>query len=512
MIKSIISATLSVLLVLLFVPISYATAEDNYEELDDNGSVLIGVDSNNIGSFTTDTVKSLLKSKTDFSKSIESSDIIYDSSKYNTNSEGNTAIIKINLNSIGSRQIESIIKELQNNSSIRFAERDYVLSILEEPNNYSQNISTNTVTATISPYSSLVSVNDTYYGNQYGLTTSHANMAWAIQKGSASVKVGIIDTGIDPIHADLNGNLNTSLSETFISGTSTYVDINGHGTHVAGIIGAETNNSTGVAGVCWNVKLVSLKCFNAIGSGYSSDVISAINYAAGNGIKILNCSFGYTQSTLQNENNYSALRTAISNFPGIVLAASGNNGSSTLLYPAAYNLNNIISVASLNSNNSLSTFSNYGTTVDLAAPGNGIYSTYLVPSYQSLSGTSMATPFVTGTAALLYSINPNYTTTQIRNLILNNVDVDSALSGVVVTSGRLNVFKSVVAASGKLMGDVDNSNSVTSADARLVSRFVVNLESFTALQKVLADINMDGVVDSDDARNINRIAVGLEPN
>lgn len=470
---------------------------DNIQIRDDQ-SILISVDSAEVDTISMDHIRDILKTakgSEDFSPCAINVETIFNGSRYNPKKTGNTAIVKIDLNEKGSENIDKIIEKLKDDKRIKSAERDYVLTVFSVAN------------------SSLVETNDPKYSVQYNMITSHANMAWAFTKGSSSVKVGVIDTGISNIHTDLNDHINTALSKSYRPGTTPYTDTNGHGTHVAGIIGAETNNSTGVAGVCWNVSLVSLKCFNILGNGNTSSVISAIQYADSVGIKILNCSFGCSQSDLLTEGTFTALHDAIDDYSGIIIAACGNDGNSQLNYPAAYNLNNIISVAALDENNSLWSDSNYGSTVDLAAPGVNITSTIQIPpSYGAKSGTSMAAPHVTGAVALLYSINPSLSVAQAKNYILNNVDYDSSLTGKVATSGRLNIFSSVRALIGRLMGDVDGNGSVQSADARLALRFSVGMETFSAVQKVIADINMNGLVEADDARNINRIAVGLEPN
>ena len=460
----------------------------------DTQNILITINSNNRSKYdSTALIKNVLE-KEDFAiKSdslIANVETIFDSSSRNTKSTENAAIIKIELTSDGSQQIDKLIDALKKDKNIISAERDYIFEIAASAN------------------SSLVITNDTRADEQYGITTTHANMAWAFTTGNSSVLVGVIDTGINRLHPDLNGNVNTELSKSFIPGITAFTDGNGHGTHVAGTIGAKTNNGKGVAGISWNVSLVSLKCFNVIGQSQNSRIISAIEYADANGIKILNCSFGNTNSISSSENQ--ALYTAISNYSGIIVAAAGNNGTTTLNYPAAFNLNNRISVAAVDSTNTLASYSNYGTTVDLAAPGSNILSTRNTGTYETMSGTSMATPHVTGAVALLYAINPNYSVNNVRNLILNNTQDVASLSDKVVTGGMLNIFSTVCAANGRLVGDIDNNGVISAADARLALRFSEGLETFTAIEKVVADVNMDGVVTSGDAQSINRMAVGLD--
>ena len=209
----------------------------------------------------------------------------------------------------------------------------------------------------------------------------------------------------------------------------------GHGTHVAGIIGANGNNGIGIAGVCWNISLVSLKIADASGTPDIQYAIRAIDYAASKNISILNCSFSGSGSSL-------AIRTAMENFTGLVVCAAGNDNSDNDIYlrsPCGNNdLNNVISVGAINQNNKKWAYSNYGATkVDLFAPGDGIYSTY-PNNYKYDSGTSMAAPHVTGVAALLLSRYPDMSAGVLKASILEGVDKLPDLSGLCVTGGKLN--------------------------------------------------------------------------
>lgn len=289
---------------------------------------------------------------------------------------------------------------------------------------------------------------------QYALQKINATEAWNITKGSESVVVGIIDSGIDGVHPDLSDNIWTNPNPNtygynndihgydFVARNGgTPADLNGHGTHVSGIIGAKGNNSTGVSGTNWNVKLAWL----GIGIGGSNSVsisaaIEALNYANLHDILITNNSYG--------GGRYSDLfKEAIENYRGLFVAAAGNYGlniDNNAFYPAAYDLPNIISVAATDSSDQLAYFSNYGSTnVDIAAPGVDIYSTYNGPNYKNLNGTSMATPFVAGVAALLKSEHSDFTTAQLKSAILGSVDVLSQLNGKVSTGGRLNAYKAL---------------------------------------------------------------------
>ena len=298
---------------------------------------------------------------------------------------------------------------------------------------------------------------------QYVLNKMQLPQAWNLTTGSPTVTVGVLDSGIDPNHEDLKANLNTSLGQNYTDdGLAAWTDPVGHGTHVAGIIGAVGNNGKGIAGVCWNVKLVSLRVFkrtydengNIKGTGKMDWVVDAVKYAINHQIPIINYS---GSGNSQNK----TLRDAISNYPGLLVCSAGNgkdhdnndktpnipvdmDTDSLKFYPACYPNDNIISVANTTSSDQLDSTSNYGaTTVDLGAPGSNIYSTIPGGSYDYKSGTSMASPQVAGVAALIQAYNPNMDALQIKQVILNSVDPVSALSGKCVSGGRLNAYKAL---------------------------------------------------------------------
>ncbi|MGH9175898.1 MAG: S8 family peptidase, partial [Vicinamibacterales bacterium] len=223
-------------------------------------------------------------------------------------------------------------------------------------------------------------------------------------------------------------------------------DDNGHGTHVAGIIGAQGDNGVSGAGVNWNVSLLALKFIDEAGGGSTADAIAALEYAADMGIQITNNSWGslyYSQ----------ALYDAIVELDGrgvLVIAAAGNDGINADAfgtYPAAYNLPNILSVAATDSSDQLASFTNYGPgAVDIAAPGVSIYSTWATSfghDHRFASGTSMATPFVAGAAALVKSRFPDASHLGLKALILRSADPISGLADKVGAGGRLNVNNAV---------------------------------------------------------------------
>jgi subtilisin family serine protease len=285
--------------------------------------------------------------------------------------------------------------------------------------------------------------------------------AWDVETGSPSVIVAVIDTGVDIYHPDLAANIWINLGEipgnkVDDDGNGWVDDVNGydffnldadptddvgHGTHVAGTIAAVGNNSVGITGVAWNARLMALKFLGANGTGPISAAVEAIEYAIQMGAHVLNNSWGGTRFS-------SILQIAIqsANQQGIpFVAAAGNAGvslESFTHYPASYDLPNVIAVASTTSQDALSPFSNFGPTkVDLAAPGSSIWSTRPGAEYGYESGTSMATPHVSGALALLRSEFPNMPGEQLRATLLSSVDAVPALEGFVLAGGRLNVAR-----------------------------------------------------------------------
>lgn len=341
---------------------------------------------------------------------------------------------------------------------------------------------------------------DTYYSQQYGLEKIEAKRAWSITKGLFSVKIAVIDTGINRANTDLTTNTNTSLHRNFVGETS---ELYWHGTHVAGIIGANTNNNNGVSGVCWNTTLVDLRVSNSSSITFST-VTSAINYATENDIPLINLSISFPTGN-------DDMKAAIQNYDGLIVACAGNNGGNTERYPAKYQLSNVLVVTSTGSSDTYYSGANYhSASVHVAAPGVNIYST-LGTGFGEKNGTSMATAYVTGIAALMLSINPNLTPVQIKNIIIQTVDTNSSLFGKCSSGGRVNAFKAVMMAGGFILGDVDLNGIVSSADASLAMQLSVNSVTLPSIQVVMADYDGDGTVSAEDARAILRVSTGLSP-
>lgn len=300
----------------------------------------------------------------------------------------------------------------------------------------------------------------------------NAEAAWNISTGSTNVVVAVIDSGVRYTHQDLAGQMwrnpgesgggketngidddgNGYIDDVFginsINGTGNPMDDNDHGTHCAGTIGAQANGAGGHVGVAWNVRIMALKFLGASGGGRNSDAIECIEYAVAKGAKISNNSWGGTAYSQALFDAISAARNA----GHLFIAAAGNDGmdnDTVPHYPANYDLDNIISVAALDRADRLANFSDYGLeTVDIGAPGVAIYSSTATTdsSYASFDGTSMATPHVTGVAALVAAHLSGATYDEIRERLFVSAVPIPALAGKCVTGARLNAFNALSAA------------------------------------------------------------------
>lgn len=319
--------------------------------------------------------------------------------------------------------------------------------------------------------------NDPMFGEQWSLENTgqregksgadiSAAKAWAKTHGSRDVVIAVLDSGVDYTHSDLIHNMWTRPANisaytddqlglvddvhgyNAVNNSGDPMDDNGHGTHCAGIIGAEADNKEGIAGVDWQVEIMPLKFMSAGGFGTTKDAIECINYVinrkhAGVNVRVISASWGSTAKSKALED---AIRKASEE--GILfVAASGNagqNGDKSPHYPAGYDLPNMLSIAALDRNDELASFSNYGAkSVHLAAPGVDILSTWLNNSFEEHSGTSMATPEVAGVAGLVLANEPNISMKDLRERLLNSVDPLPSLKGKVSTGGRLNAARAV---------------------------------------------------------------------
>jgi len=323
--------------------------------------------------------------------------------------------------------VSSLISQYQKSGLVEFAEPDYVGHVYDtEPNETSF-----------------------ANGTLWGLTNINAAAAWDVLTSASNIVVAVPDTGVRYTHEDLASNMWVNPNDgghgwNALSGNNNPVDTGTHGTMVAGVLGAVGNNGKGVVGVAWRVQIMACTCFNSFGIGNVSDVITCLDYARTNGARIINASWGFTNS-LALSNAMISLRNA----GIIVVAACGNSATNIDLaptYPASYQLENIVTVASTSQSDVLSAFSNYGATnVDLAAPGEQIYTTFPATDsyYYTGSGTSFSAPYVSGACALLMAQYPADSYQQIIRRLLSATDPLPSLAGKSRTGGRLNLRKAL---------------------------------------------------------------------
>ena len=305
--------------------------------------------------------------------------------------------------------------------------------------------------------------NDASYSSLWGLFKINAPGAWDLTTDCSSVVVAVIDSGVDYDHPDLSANIWVNTNEIAGNGLdddgngkfedirgwdfayedNDPMDVIGHGTHVAGTIGAVGDNALGVTGLCWEAKIMALRAFDDDGNTTVAATIEAMEYARLNGAKIVNASYADREFSQAEKDMIAQL-----NSDGILfVAAAGNEGvdsDQTPSYPAGYHLPNIIAVAASNENDGLASFSNFGlVNVHVAAPGDGVFSTYPDDGYGSSSGTSMAAPHVSGLAALVWGSNPGLSAAQVKDRILDGADRTANLEGFIFTAGAINASNSV---------------------------------------------------------------------
>jgi subtilisin family serine protease len=293
--------------------------------------------------------------------------------------------------------------------------------------------------------------NDPKYldGTLWGLDKISAPTAWDVLTSASNIVVAVLDTGVRYTHEDLAANMWVNPNDgshgwNVLAGTDDPNDDQGHGTSVAGVLGAVGNNGKGVTGVAWQVQIMACKCFNNLGIGSISSVITGMDFAKTNGARIINASWGFTNSLALSNAVYSLRDSNI-----IVVAACGNSAADIDLnptYPASYHFDNVVTVADTTRTDTLATTSNYGaTSVHLAAPGEQIYTTWSPTDnyYITQSGTSFAAPYVAGALALMLAKYPDEIYQQIITRLLNATDPLPALTGKCVTGGRLNLHNAL---------------------------------------------------------------------
>ncbi len=313
------------------------------------------------------------------------------------------------------------------------------------------------------------------FNDQWALPKVNLQAAWGVTKGSNDIVIAVLDSGIDYTHSDLKNNMWRNPKEVingfdddgngliddvygwnFVSNNSnpkTSATSN-HGSHVAGIIGANRGNGQGILGMAPNVKMMALKFIGENGSGSTSDAIRGIDYAISKKVFAINNSWGSSGGSR-------ALSDAIgrAEHAGVLMVVAAGNGSGGIgysidnqgWYPASYKNSNVLNVAATGSSDFLTSFSNFGTRlVDVAAPGLNILSTVSNQGYQTMSGTSMAAPLVTGLAVLVKAANPALNYLQVISVIRSSVDKFTSLTGRIGAGGRVNALRAVQVAAANI--------------------------------------------------------------
>ncbi len=303
-------------------------------------------------------------------------------------------------------------------------------------------------------YRAFVTPNDPYYFSQWAHTKIQSASAWDISTGSNAVVIAVIDTGIDEAHPDLLNHIIAGYD--FVDGDSDPHDLNGHGTHVAGIAAAVTNNSVGIAGVSWEAKIMPIRVLGEDGHGTAAAIVNGINWACQHGAHILNLSLGGSNFSQTQQDAINSCHAG----GKLIVAAMGNDNTDTPAYPAADA--NVFAVSATGPTDARAYYSNFGSHCDIAAPGgamsyyydpNGIrstmptYSVYLTTdysyykNYDYLQGTSQAAPHVAGLAALIWSMNMELTPDQVQGIIQDTaVDLGSAGWDAYYGHGRINAL------------------------------------------------------------------------
>ncbi|MBN1876902.1 MAG: peptidase S8 [Anaerolineae bacterium] len=323
------------------------------------------------------------------------------------------------------------------------------------------------ITLNYAPPSPTLLPNDPYYTSQWALDRTNAPRAWRESDSSLGkgVLIAVLDTGADFEHVDLTAKLRSDIDKDFVNDDDEAQDDHGHGTHVAGIAAAATNNEEGVVGLGWDAEVLPLKVLDKNGGGSLAKLVNAVYYATDQGANIINMSLAtdadYNLQCSQFPALLEALQYAYEHDVLVVVAAGNDNDDAGKVVPA--NCPYVLTVAATDSSDTRSYFSNYGSVIDIAAPGQNIYSTKLGNKYGTKRGTSMAAPFVAGLASLVWAKFPEYTPDQVSDTILNNaIDLGEVGRDTRYGCGRIDALAAV--AHGITGDTVCRTDALSAAD------------------------------------------------
>jgi thermitase len=377
--------------------------------------------------------------------------------------KGTISGIGVQVVTVSKGQEMANVHAYSSNAKVAYAEPDFVAQVVGSPD-------------------------DPEFGNQWGMVKVQAPHAWDVTSGSASINIAILDTGVDLDHPDLASKIVSNIN---FSSSPTVDDVHGHGTHVAGIAAAVTNNGIGVAGLGYSAAVMNVKVMGDSGTGTYSAIALGIIWAADNGADVINLSLGGSSasSILEDAVNYAWSKGVV------VVAAAGNNGGTTLLYPAGYT--NCMAVAATDAIDGKASWSNYGDWVDVAAPGVCIYSTLKDNNYGYKSGTSMASPHVAGLAALVFATvsdanGDGKLNDEVRSRIEANCD-DIGLSGI--GHGRINAARavgSVPVSLGEIAGQVTDAKDGSPIVGATVSDGTRMTTTDASGEYTIADVPLGG--------------------
>jgi subtilisin family serine protease len=337
-------------------------------------------------------------------------------------------------NKLSEKQLKDRLSRLRQVKDIRQPNRNKVVAPVDVRETTGDNI---TNPANVSE----AVTNDSYINYEWSLKSSQVDSSWSLITQKKQIKVAVIDTGVDYTHPDLQGRIDVEDGFNFVNNTTNVKDDNGHGTHLAGIIAASSNNGIGISGITGSldVKIVPVKVLNSQGVGDSDIIAQGIKYAADKGVQVINLSLGGMEKSTEIN---AAIDYAVSKNIAII-AASGNDGTDCASYTPANNPK-VITVSAIGQNDKIAYFSNYGNNVSVSAPGVNILSTYLNGKYAYMSGTSMAAPIVTGVVAMIKAQNPDLTPTEISTILKNSsTDLGQKGKDVYYGYGKINALKSI---------------------------------------------------------------------